>query len=206
MLDDLKKDTSVFNTRIDQGQDGLKSCDTLLTLLRPKVKNDRTAAMYYHARMVSLKSPFFEIFDRTYSQMKSSGNLRLLHSREVADSITSYYFSVADIHSQTSYIHELVLEYFKNASVVFDGSVFQKMWYDAGFTSIGAPDFKQNLLKPPQGNPPLADTSKSSVTVLVNSIHFLYSRIFVTRTQIIRQNEKAIRLIKYLQKEYKLKE
>ena len=196
MLDDLKRDTLNFRVRLNQSLLGLRSCDTVMNLLQPEIKKDQTASMYYHARLISMKSPPSETFDRTYSQMKSSGNLRLLPGK-IADSVTSYYFTIANLSFQNDYIHDLVIEYFRNVSVVFDGTVFQKMWNAAGLHPLDS-------LKPPQGNPPLADENKSSISRLIASMHFWYARIAVIRNTIATQNNKAIRLIKPLQEEYNL--
>ncbi|MDQ6763751.1 MAG: hypothetical protein M3015_14140 [Bacteroidota bacterium] len=65
------------------------------------------------ARTIISKSYPYIVSDQTYSQMKSSGNLIMLHSQTIADSINNYYFDVGTIASQQNFINNFLLEYIK---------------------------------------------------------------------------------------------
>lgn len=206
MVDDLKRDTSYFRQSIEDGQQAMFMMDSLITLLKSPQRNSQTATMYYLARRITQKINPYEIFDRTYSQMKSSGNLRVLQSPEIANSISSYYFDITLLNSQQNYINNLQLEYIKNVAVVFDATVFHKMYVDAGFTvtnTIDARDFPNKIL-PPKGNPPLANESKDAIDNLVGTLHYLYARILSTNSNISNQKEGAIKLMRSLQVTYRL--
>ena len=206
MLQDLRRDTANFRFLQARGRETMVSTDTLISLLRSAGKETLTSAMYYYARKITITNFPFEIFDRTYSQMKSSGNLRLLHTQAVADSITSYYYDIAFLAWQQDFINKLQMDYIENVSVVFDAAVFQTMYKDAGMT----PDFTLQtrasvIPDAPKNNPPLADDSKHAIDALIGSVHYLYARTVRASGIIINENEKAIRLIKFLEKEYHLK-
>ncbi len=206
MVDDLKRDTANFTFLIARGRETMFTIDTLISLLGSAERESKTSVMYYYARKVTITGFPFEIFERTYSQMKSSGNLRLLHTQAIADSITSYYYDVNFLISQQDVINKLQMEYIKNVSVVFDPSVFHQMYKDAGLSvnyTLKTKDFI--IPDAPKDNPPLADDSKNAIHTLVGSIHYLYGRLVRVNGIVIVENEKALRLIQLLEKEYHLK-
>ena len=206
MVDDLKRDTANFNFLIERGKETMSAIDTLIPLLMGAKRESQTSVMYYYARKITITGFPFEIFDRTYSEMKSSGNLRLLRSQTIADSITSYYYDVNFLSSQQEFINNLLMEYIKNVSIVFDASVFQKMYKDAGLTVNYAYETRKFVIPDaPKNNPPLSDESKYAISALVGSMHYLYGRTIRVNGIIIYENEKAIDLIQLLKKEYHLK-
>lgn len=207
MVDDLKRDTANFRFIISKGKETASTIDTLILLFQLPDRDAQTSRMYYHARNITRNAFPFEIFDRTYSQMKTSGNLRLLHSQEIGDSITSYYSDMGLLVSQQNFITTFLLDYIKNVSIVFDVSVLHNMYKEAGFTinSNKQTDVRHLLpLIPPKGNPPLADKSKNAVNSLLGSSHYLYARILNACLIIGNENKKAINLLLLLQREYHL--
>ena len=206
MVDDLRRDTANFKFVVATGRQTLFAIDTLISLLGSAKRESHTSAMYYYARKVTFTAYPFEIFDRTYSQMKSSGNLRLLRTRSIVDSITSYYYDINFLSSQQAFVNNLVLEYIKNVSIVFDPSVFHKMYKDAGLT-VNFAIQPRNVLMPdaPKDNPPLADDSRHAIDSLVGTMHYLFGRILSIMGIIKFENEKALRLMQLLEKKYHLK-
>ena len=89
MLADLKYDTSSLKKYIGKNNGQSLGLDTLFMLIR-NYRNDQAKELYrlfdtaaswvYRARLA----------DRTISQLKSSGNMRLIHVQEVSDSILIY--------------------------------------------------------------------------------------------------------------------
>jgi hypothetical protein len=204
MVADLKSDTANFRYYILNGTAVTQKIDSLINMLRSQGKDTQTATLYYLARTISTKSYPVQMFDRTYSQMKSSGNLRILHVQSIADSVTAYYYDAGLITSQQNFINNFLLEYIKNVSVVFDAAVFQKM-YNHGLTMDSSANARfQYLIMPPDGNPALSDESKPAINALIGSIHFLYARVINMNTIISYENKKAALLIHLLQKEYHL--
>ena len=100
MVGDLKIDTANYNKSIEDGKQVMSIIDSLIVYLKSPERDSHTSDMYYLARRITLKMTPYQIFDRTYSQMKSSGNLRLLESQRVADSISNYYFDITLLSSQ----------------------------------------------------------------------------------------------------------
>ncbi|MCU0395689.1 MAG: hypothetical protein MUF29_07250, partial [Chitinophagaceae bacterium] len=94
MVNDLKYDTANFSRLIHDGQVTMALIDSLITFLQSPQKNESTSYSYLIARRITHTITPYEIFDRTYAQMKSSGNLRLLKMQEAADHIAGYYSDI----------------------------------------------------------------------------------------------------------------
>src|SRR6186713_829398 len=90
MIEDLKKDTANFQMTYFVNDTTIQMMDSLIFLLKSTERDKRTSQLYYLARAIAGINQSYLSTDRTFSQMKSSGNLRLIENHEIADSITSY--------------------------------------------------------------------------------------------------------------------
>jgi hypothetical protein len=125
--------------------------------------------------------------------MKSSGNLRLIQNRNLARSITKYYFNTKEVElnkSQTLSRTQAIIEL---EGKVFNGSVFQQMTDMEAFT-----------FSPPPGNPPLITHDRNLINELIMRLHYVISIMSFTRNYIKGLNQQASALISVLQKQYRL--
>jgi len=97
-LEDLQSDTTQLNAVIDFGQKQLLVLDSLIDLINNQsINNDNIVQLYMLAansgRIVNMT---FE--NRTSSQLKNAGGLRLIRKKMIADSIPGYWtlISVCD--------------------------------------------------------------------------------------------------------------
>lgn len=88
---DLQVDTTTLHFISSRYTESNKMIDTLIRLLKSKDRNRQGCKIYNLARTI----PFADILpqprDKTFEQLKSSGNLRLVHNTEILDEIGSYY-------------------------------------------------------------------------------------------------------------------
>ena len=124
MYQDLKSDTNDFTLNIAKSNNVVFSMHQVISLLNSSSKYDSALSIYHYARSITLNAPFYQPNQRTYEQMKYSGELRLIKDNAVSDSITSYYSSLVWILTQNQYIHERIGDYMAGAENIFDGNVF----------------------------------------------------------------------------------
>ena len=124
MYHDLKSDINDFNLNIEKSNDVIYSMHQIVSLLNSSSRYDSALNIYRYARSITLNSPFYQPNQRTYEQMKSSGELRLIKDNSVSDSITGYYNSLVWILTQNEYIHERLGDFIGGAENIFDGNVF----------------------------------------------------------------------------------
>jgi len=150
--------------------------------------------IYYLARMGLRLSPFPKLNDRTYEQMKSSGNLRLIHENEISDKITHYYFNIKEFSLNTDQTLLRLQSLIEIQGKVFDGAVFQQM--------INIKSFEINQ---PGGYPPLITEEKQTLNELSVRIHYVLSILLYSQNFITDLEKEASQLIETLKKEYHLK-
>jgi hypothetical protein len=167
--------------------------DSLVLLLKQNNKNSMND-IYYYARFL-LRMTEFNYHDRTIEQMKNSGSLRLIKSKQAADSITIYDNEI--IHRML-YQQEIELK-FRNDILanligkIFNGHVWNEMVNDGSEISRPAdfPDF-------------ITDNS-TLINDFIVQVVTLKTAYRVTNSIIERTIKKAENLIVHLKKEYHLK-
>jgi hypothetical protein len=195
MIEDLRLDTAGLSADNNTRKEAVVMYDSVITLLH---KKDRTKfeqqRIYYLVRMSLRLSPFPKLNDRTYEQMKSSGNLRLVHNKEIADMITRYYFNTKEFSVNTEQTLLRLQSLIEYQGKVFDGAVFQEM------TNLKSFEINQ-----PTGNPALITVDKQTLNELSVRIHYVLSILLYSQNFITGLEDEASHLIADLKNEYHLK-
>ena len=194
MIEDLKLDTAEFSLENMERETTIVMYDSLITLLNQK---ERTAfeqqRIYYLARLSLRLSPFPILNDRAYEQMKSSGNLRLIRHKEIADRITKYYFNAKGISLNDDQTLSRLQSLIEAHGKVFDGIIFQRMT-----------DLKDFSITAPPGNPALISEDRRDVNEVIVRSHYIMSILIYSRNFMISLKEEAMQLMNDLKKEYHL--
>lgn len=195
MIEDLKTDTKYFATEMIGRKQNRIMTDSLINLLS---KKDRTEfeqqRMYYFARYCIAGVELPQFHDRTYDQMKSSGNLRLIREKNIADSISDYYFNAKEIQVNINQTQARILTTIEFEGKVFDGMVLQQILDKDNF-----------IFKQPAGNPQLITDDRTVINELVVRLHYLISISAFTELYFKKMNIQAIQLISFLQEQYHIK-
>ncbi|MEO7292099.1 MAG: hypothetical protein ABIW34_03290, partial [Ginsengibacter sp.] len=194
MVEDLRTDTALFRADLKNREDGKKIYDTLIYLLNQNVRTEKEQQrLYYLARVAVYIIDLPQLNDRTYDQMKGSGNLRLIHDPNISGSITKYYYHAKKIQvgiSESLTREQAVIE---SEGRVFSGLVFQEMT-----------DMETFIFNTPAANPPLITTDKLLINELTMRLHYVVSIMVFGKHFYKQLNEQATKLISDLQKEYHL--
>jgi len=194
MIDDLRLDTAVFFEDNNSRKLAMTMYDSVVLLLNKKDRSEfEQQRLYYAARMCLRLSPFPKLNDRTYEQMKSSGNLRLIHDSKIADRVTKYYFNSKEFLINIDQTLLRLQSLIEIQGKVFDGAVFREMM-----------DIKQFSIIPPAGNPALITENKETLNELSVRIHYVLSILLFSKNFIVNLNQEASELIGVLKEEYRL--
>lgn len=90
LVEDLKLDTASLNNRIQFTRNVSSSIDSLLFYLYHPEIEKHTNKIYYGIRGILAKGIPFNNHDRTVTQLKNAGGLRLIRNKSVSDSIIIY--------------------------------------------------------------------------------------------------------------------
>lgn len=98
-IEDLKTDTTIIKQVLKFEQRlKLEAIDSLLFLLNTHQIKGHENDLYYYGR-IATRYPIFQSNDRTITQLKNSGSLRLIRNEATADSIISYQKAVEKIYT-----------------------------------------------------------------------------------------------------------
>jgi len=189
-IEDLKTDTAAIRQNILFRQNKMRAMDSLMLLLNSQQIKGHENELYYFGRTF-VRGVRFQSNDRTITQLKNSGALRLIRNEKAADSMISYQKLVEYI----SYNQEDDRMERRSAdpllSHIFNPFVFDKM---VTLDGIGRPT----------DNPPLRSYDPNLHYDLAYYVHQLKGSNFMIEVRLKLLNEKAKNMIAFLKKEYHL--
>jgi len=196
LVEDLKADTTSLNSYAANQQRAMEAYDSVIFLLdRQNKTGEEQKRLYYLVRTALRFNDFPVLNEDTYEQMKSSGNLRLLHHQYITDSVFHYYFKLKEIGLTTSQLLLRQQSLLEIEGELFSGSTFQSMINKKTF-QISEPDRNSQLIT----------NDKKTVNKCMVAIHYLFSLTLYSLNAIQRHINEAHRLIVFLKKEYHLDE
>ena len=207
---DLAEDTSALNIWIPSLFKRVNDFDTLISLLQVQGINSRGDDLYYYARL-STRSRVFNANNNTITELKNSGNFRLITNKTIIDKLINFQ-KIIDSYINLSAVDNKESEMlYPLLAKLFDATVFNTMIKANAEASAYAVDSVtaslalENLLKP-AGNPQLRNHNEDDINQLIFYLHERKSS-FVGEIRLLKvQKEYATALIQTINKEYHLKD
>jgi hypothetical protein len=192
LVADLKNDQQILSRHILHVKSGISMMDSMIAILdTPALVASRTGELYYLARLAPRLNPLTNN-DRTYEQLKNSGNFRLIRNLNTSNKIMAYYEKFPLIRLLESINETEFTEFKEAASKIFNPAIFLKM------------ESTNNEIVRISGNPPLHSTDHESLQEL--SVFAVY--MHGTKKGVLTTDEElktsGAELIEYLEKEYHL--
>ncbi|HMU09438.1 MAG TPA: hypothetical protein PKC54_05485 [Ferruginibacter sp.] len=190
-IEDLKIDTAAINANLVSRKKKREQLDSLTYLLSEQKIKGYENELYYLGRLL-IRTSRFQSNDRTITQLKYSGSMRLIRNEEAADSIISYQKLVDIIlqNQEDDRIERRAVDPVLNH--MFNPFVFDKMLDEF------------NNVNKPAGNPPLRSYDPSVQQDLAFCINQIKGSNIIISTRLKLLNEKAKNIIKFLKEEYHL--
>lgn len=193
MVSGLKNDTAQLNRSIFYSNERIKYLDTLLSFQGTgdidTLTSYRFGELFFKCGHVS----YFISNNAAFEQMKYSGSIKLIKSKSVLDSIYAYNQANTIINANKDYLEQHQSAAVHNASKFMN---YQKAFLIKNDSASFAPDIIY------YGN--------DKINIILEffndeaAIRMVLSRFYIP--QLKRQQEKAITLIEFLQKEYNLED
>ena len=176
MIQDLDEDLINIEIDLKLTSERIQNADSLISEMNSDDYKSKTSMIYYRARKLSMLGYTYSMTDGTLMELKNSGNLRLIKSKTMVDSIQAYY----NVYQQSEEAQEfsiIELDKYRDEMIqIFDAKVFGQM----------IKNFPE--LSKPEGNPRLFNEN----ALLMNS--FLM-RVEMTKTNAI-VNERYLTKLK----------
>ena len=189
-IEDLKLDTTAIRKNLDFRKIKIQQLDSFMLLLSTGQIKGHENELYYFGRML-VRTNRFQSNDRTITQLKNSGSLRLIRNEQAADSMMAYQKAVEMVSG--NYDDEKTERYnvFPIISKMFSPFVFDKMMTIDGINR-------------PENNPPLRSYDENLQLDLAFYVHQIKGSSFLIQSRLIILKSKAENIIKFLKKEYHL--
>jgi hypothetical protein len=128
--------------------------------------------------------------ERTFEQMKSSGQLKLVKNQKVADGISQYYNSLSKLKQYNEAAILWLADYLKAVGKVFDGEVLLKILKER---------------KPQQTDATtLITEDRATINELLASAQYIYGVVKISETVCDERKKAAVELIELISKEYQI--
>lgn len=190
VLDDLRTDTAIYNTYEKNNKILFESIDTLINLIKSPAIKQQVGKLAFAARMILPKYKALYTTDRTYEQMKSSGDLRLIRNKQVASNISFYYYSVIDLKKYNDAAFTWGTAFGNEMGKIFDAELLLKI-------------IKENKEQPAKPSDLLTE-DRTTLNELATSAQYLYGAFLLAEKIGNERNIAAQRLISLIKKEYHL--
>ena len=191
-IEDLKIDTAAISKNLLFRKTKGDQIDSLIDLLSEQKIKGYENELYYLGRML-VRTTRFQSNDRTITQLRFSGSLRLIRNENAADSIISYQKLVEIIlaNQEDDRIERRSAD--PLLTRIFNPFVFDKMLDEF------------NTVNKPVNNPPLRSYDTSIQQDLAYCINQIKGSNIIIKTRLELLNEKAKNIIAFLKNEYHLK-
>jgi hypothetical protein len=188
LYEDLKKDTGNLNNLIKYDIIQISKIDTATNILTDVVLNDSTIKLLYRVNLKTLGNIRLTLNERTSSQLKNSGGMRLIENQEISNQISEYW-ELADVIKNIALVtEELKLRAREKSYSIF----YQKYYLDftTGEVSKGVK---------------LMNNDPMTLTEYSNRLNHIRNSMKVVQVPLIEKlHKKASQLITLLKKEYEL--
>ncbi len=189
-IEDLKIDTAAIRQNILFRQNKMRAMDTVMLLLNTQQVRGHESDLYYFGRSF-VRGVRFQSNDRTITQLKNSGSLRLIRNEKAADSMMAYqklveyiYYNQEDDRMERRAADPLL-------SRMYNPFVFDKM---VSIDGIGRS----------VENPALRSYDPNIHYDLAYYVHQLKGSNFMIEVRLKLLNEKAKNMMIFLKQEYHL--
>jgi hypothetical protein len=193
LYEDLRENDKMFSQVVIAQRNRINIMDSMINMLNyPGSIRGNEGLLYYFARM-SPRLQTLTVNNRTFEQLKNSGNFRLIRKIETSNMTMGYYEKIPQIRL----VEELFFgefDHFKTiASQIFDPAVFTSM------------EMKDGKIARTDQNPPLQSYDPGLIKQLSLFAVYMNGSGRGIIGQVIELKHKGEIMIDYLQKEYHLK-
>ncbi len=132
LIADLKVDNQTLDKHISDIAKQLSMMDSMIVILNDPAMVVKNGGLLYYLGRVSQRFNELSINNRTFEQLKNSGNFRLIRNLHTSDKIMAYYDKLQVIRQVEAIYASEFTEYKKVAAKIFDPAVFRTMEQDDG--------------------------------------------------------------------------
>jgi hypothetical protein len=188
MVEDLKADTAIYADYARRNAIIYDLTDTIVALVKNSDIKNHISKLTYSARILTAKWKEVAPVKRTYEEMKSSGYLRLISGKKIADSVSAYYSSLSELDTYNQVGLLWANNYAQAIAKVFDGAALFRIIKEK----------KEQKLS----SDVLLTENRAALNELITSAGYFYGALSLNDHVASIRNSAARRLMAMINKEY----
>ena len=190
MLEDLKSDTVIYADYQQRNAVVRDLVDTITVLIKRPDRKKYISKLAYSARILTAKWKQIAMVKRTYEEMKSSGHLRLIRNKEVANKVSSYYNSLSELDTYNNVGMNWATNYAQAVAKLFDGEALLKIIKEKKEVNLTADA--------------MICEDKIVINELLTFAGYFYGALSLNNNVATNRHKDAQQLIELIKKEYHL--
>jgi hypothetical protein len=194
MLQDLKADTTSIGNIVQRNNEQLKGLDSLLHVMEDKLVGSKINQFYYFDLRYTLSYNGFNPSNRTISQLKNTGGLRLIKNGAVSDAIVNYDQASNAIINQSELLENQFTKVIDQQTEIIDLLAIRKLHPGSSILYI----LQQ------KEHPALLTTSKKTIHAYYFNITMFKGVINSYINKLSQMKTQSSSFIQLIQKEYNL--
>ena len=204
---DLIADKASLNIWIPKLFEKISGYDTLISLLQNPGYTTRGSELYYYARF-STRSSVFSANNNTITELKNSGNFRLIRDKDVINALINFQRTIDNYLNLSTVDHKEAELLYPSLGNLFDASVFNTMIKaDTTSNNFSADSVTSTIVmeknfSKPIGNPQLRNHNKDNINLYIFYLHERKSSFIGEIRLLFQQKKNATDLIQLINKEY----
>lgn len=188
LLEDLKADEIIYSNYKKANIEVYNTIDSLIIYLNRPDRKEYISKTSYWARIMTIKFTRAQPIERTFEQMKSSGQLKLVSNPKVADGISKYYNSFSELKQYNEAAIIWLADYLKSVGKVFDGEVLLKILKER----------KEQTTD----DSTLITEDRAIINELIASAQYIYGVVKLSESVCDSRKKAALELSSLIKKEY----
>jgi len=190
LLEDLQDDLVIYDNFHKSNQEIYALIDSIIPGIKSENRKNNVSKLAYWTRMVTIKWDIIHPVERTYEQMKSSGQLRLIKQEEVANAISKYYNSISEFNGYKEAGMLWAADYVESLGKIFDAELMLKIMRTRKMEDAKESD--------------LLTEDAIVLNQLMNSLNYFYGALSLGEVISLKKEEDAKQLIQLITSEYNL--
>ena len=127
MLEDLKADLKLYEKFQNSDEIIYKLIDSITPAIKAVDRKENVSNLAYWSRQITLNWYIIHPVQRTFEQMKSSGHLRLIKDKDVANGVSDYYSSLSGFDGYNEAGMLWAADYVKSMGKIFDAELLRNI-------------------------------------------------------------------------------
>ena len=190
ILEDLEEDIKTYHSFKKSNSVIYNLIDSIIPNIKRTDRVEYTSNLAFWTRSITMEWEIIEPVQRTFEEMKSSGHLRLIKDKDVANSISDYYNTLSEFKNYQDAGLIWAADYANAMGKIFDAELLLKILRSREIQEAKPTD--------------LLTEDPLVINELLNSLQYFNGALELGEDVSIKQMQKAENLIELITVNYKL--